>query len=77
MYIYEAIAARTREKPYIARKDWGYVVEGDHIRPGYAVKLNPTNTPDLCVVISKTSGMTRGWEPSAADLTADDWITVR
>lgn len=77
MYIHEAIATRTRQKPFITREAWGYVIVTKAPLLGYSIKLNPTDSPDLCIVLSETSGATCGWRPSAKDLVADDWITVR
>ncbi len=75
MYIHAAIAARTHKEKFIARKSWDYPIASERIEFGCSVKLNPTDTPDLCIVLSRTSGATCGWRPSAEDLTADDWIT--
>lgn len=78
MYIHEAIAARTRRAPFITRKSWGYATEIKGRPPCcYTMKLNPTDSPDLCIVLSETSGATCGWRPRAEDLAADDWLAVR
>lgn len=71
MYIHEAIAARTEERPYITReiwKDWWY---------GLHVRLLPTNTPDGMVYLSETQeAPRRGWQPRAEELLASDWIAT-
>lgn len=74
MNIHEAIMARTHEKPYITRRDWGYIT----VNPvAVSIKILPTNSPDGCVVESvSTEGPRRGWQPTAGDLAADDWETV-
>lgn len=78
MYIHEAIAARTRREPFVTREAWQYVViKNDGRPPGCPIKLNPTDSPDLCIVLSETSGTTCGWRPSLEDLIADDWLAVQ
>lgn len=74
MKIYEAIMARTDERPYIRRRSWDYIT----IEPVAAsVKILPTNSPDGCIVESATEGKPRrGWQPTAGDLVADDWEPV-
>ena len=41
-----------------------------------ALKIQVTDSPDRCIVMSETSGQTAGWQPAANDLTADDWKAV-
>lgn len=72
MYIHEAIKARNADHPFITREKWldrfGY---WSHVR------LLPTNSPDGMVYDSHTQkDPRRGWQPTAEDLCADDWITV-
>lgn len=62
MYIYEAIKARTETNPFITRAVW----EG-------RIYINPTNGPEGCFVRAKDRAPCPRWEPSADDLTADDW----
>ncbi len=62
MYIYEAIKARTETKPFITRAVW----EG-------RIYIDPTNGPEGCIVHAKNRAPCPRWEPSADDLTADDW----
>lgn len=72
--IHEAIMARTHEKPYITRRDWGYIT----VNPvAVSIKILPTNSPDGCVVESVSAeGPRSGWQPTAGDLAAEDWETV-
>lgn len=74
MNIHEAIMARTHEKPYITRRDWGYIT----VNPvAVSIKILPTNSPDGCVVESVSAeGPRSGWQPTAGDLAAEDWETV-
>lgn len=70
MYIHEAIMKTSDQFPCITRGSWDAFNTGKPI-----VKIYPTDTPDLCVIVSDYSanGPRRGWEPGASDLTADDW----
>ena len=71
--IYEAMRTRTAEKPCLTRESWI-----DPILDGYLVqvKIMPTNSPECCFLYTLATGKyRRGWEPYAADLEADDWIT--
>ena len=72
MYIHEAIASTTSQKPFITRRSW----DMDGFEQA-VIKILPTNTPDCCLIVSDFSshGARRGWEPSAKDLVADDWYT--
>lgn len=74
MKISEAIMARTEETPYITRQSWGYIT----VCPVVAnVKILPTNSPDGCIMESATDGKPRrGWQPTAGDLVAEDWVPV-
>ena len=73
MYIHEAIEATTIKKPYIRRRSWDY----ETTEPRIAVKIQPTNSPDGCVIVSVTNKNPRcGWQPAARDLVADDWEPV-
>lgn len=74
MNIYEAIKARTPQKASIRRKSWQYITNGPCTA---AVKIQPTNSPDKCVVESMgTKEVRSGWQPRAEDLLADDWETA-
>lgn len=57
MRLHEALAERSRKEPYLTRAKWLYVT--DHPAT-CAVKLNPTNSPDGCIVISETKEALRG-----------------
>ena len=75
MYIHEAIKARTADEPYITRERWH-----DRFNPRrcWESRIRPTDSPDCCIIESKhTATATRGWQPMAEDLCADDWITSR
>ncbi len=72
MYIHEAIQSCTEEKPYIKRKKWG-----DLFGTTRATRIIPTSSPDGMIVDSRAAkGLCRGWQPTAEDLTADDWEIV-
>lgn len=71
MIIQEAIKARTADKPFIVRRIW---MEEYGCLSDLGVKILPTDTPDYCIIQSKLSKVpSRGWQPSARDLVADDW----
>lgn len=73
MFIHEAVLATTPKNPYIKRKAWGYVTTTPHV----AIKLQPTDSPDGCVLHSITEpNPRRGWQPTAGDLVADDWVVI-
>lgn len=68
MTIKEAAEKAMEQNCCIARRAWGR---------GYHFRVEPTNTPDLCVCHSqamRTPG--RGWQPYAEDLIADDWYLL-
>lgn len=71
MHIHEAINATTPHEPFITRAIWARVTS----KPcGAAVKVQPTNSPDCCIIESIINkAPCRGWQPTAEDLTADDW----
>lgn len=74
MYIHEAIQATTIEKPYITRRSWSRL----SAKPNGGIKIQPTNSPDCCIVMSDAMGNPRrGWEPRASDLAAYDWEPVK
>lgn len=67
MKINDAISSRTEEKPFITRRAWDIEQVAD-------IKVLPTDTPDCCVIFSNSTRPCRGWQPTARDLVADDWI---
>jgi len=70
MYIHEAVKQALEDKKYITRSNAWW---GRHI------KIKPTNTPDCCMCFSideKEKSPTRGWQPQAEDLMANDWTVV-
>ena len=75
MFIHEAIAARSKACPYIQRASWRwYPTENIHGR----FCILPTDTPDGCVIISPSrKDRCPGWQPTAADLTANDWEVTK
>lgn len=75
MFIHEAVKNRTRAKPYITRKSWNNLYPTESIS-GAAIVVLPTDSPDCCVIIGVGQKPCRGWEPTAEDLTADDWQVV-
>lgn len=72
VFIHEAIAARSTENPFITRKSWNCV---DGIWCHAGLRILPSDTPDCCLILSAYSNRraSRGWQPTASDLTADDW----
>lgn len=76
MLIHEAIAATGKGARFIRRKSWSY--PSLKMTIGGSVKICPTNSPDRCVVFSIARETPIAcWAPTAEDLTADDWETVR
>ncbi len=74
MFIHEAINARTADKPCITREAWKIFNSSVSME---GIRLLPTNTPDCCILFSNGRKIpSRGWQPKAEDLVADDWITV-
>ena len=73
MYIHEAIMATNIKYPCIARETWARL----SLTPCGGIKIQPTNSPDGCILISDArGGLLHGWQPTAADLIADDWKVV-
>lgn len=73
MLIHEAIRSTTVHAPCIARISWDRLSQAPH----GGIKLQPTDSPDGCIIISDVKdGRRRGWQPTAADLIADDWIVI-
>lgn len=72
MDIRSAILARTSVKPFITRQSWVKEIEGwsDNV-----AKIMPTNSVDCCIITSFSArNPCRGWQPTAGDLVAEDWI---
>lgn len=75
MYIHEALQTRTKEAPFITRSAWRDIVSSEACRT--AIKIQPTDTPDGCIIESVvTKSPRRGWQPKAEDLMAGDWETA-
>ena len=73
MYIHEAILTTSPENPCIKRESWIRY----SVKSGGGIKIQPTDSPDGCIIESDVDEKRRrGWQPTAADLMADDWIVV-
>lgn len=69
MYIHEAAKQARLHGGCITRQKW-------HDANFYC-RVAPTDTPDGCVLLSRGSRWpSRGWQPTAEDLTADDWFLL-
>lgn len=77
MFIHEAILATTKEEPFITRQAWSYDMgRGKPLPP--AIVIFPTDTPDCCIIASRHGrAPRRGWQPTAGDLIADDWMIAK
>lgn len=75
MYIHEAISKISYKTPFITRKSWQRITD----RPCPAsVKIQPSNSPDCCIVFSVSMQRpSPRWNPTADDLTASDWELTR
>lgn len=73
MNIYDAMKARTADRPFITRQAWRNDYGPWAV---YGVRVLPTNTPDGCLIQSRASTKMPipRWQPTAADLVADDWM---
>ena len=68
MDVKTAVQVAVTKECCIARRAWGYT---------YRFRVEPTDTPDLCVCHSQAmKSPSRGWQPSAEDLMADDWYLL-
>ena len=73
VFIHEALAAVSLEarKPYIRRSSWRRLSNSPM---ALGIRIQPTNSPDGCIVESDVETETRRrWNPTADDLMADDW----
>lgn len=74
VYIHEAIQATTAKLPCVTRRRWDRLSK----EPMGGIKIQPTNSPDGCIIESDVNkGIRRIWQPTTADLVADDWEPVR
>lgn len=74
MNIHEAMAARSRQRPFLTRQAWGKVLFTEGSSPVY---IQPTDTPEGCLVYGPSQkGPRRGWQPTETDLLASDWETT-
>lgn len=77
MNIYEAMQARTREKPFLTRVAWKSVLTELTDRAYLVIHIQPTDTPERCLFYGPSKEIPRrGWQPLAEDLLADDWETT-
>lgn len=71
MNIYQALNARTKEKPFLTRESWEKLILAENESPVY---LQPTGTPEGCLFYGPSNkGPRRGWQPTETDLIATDW----
>lgn len=74
MNIQQAAREAVAERKHMTRSAWVHIMS----KPcSAAFKLLPTNTPDCCIAVSVyESSPRKGWQPSAEDLMAEDWVVV-
>lgn len=71
MYIQEAVKEAMETGKTIYREIW--------VTNSFIFSIEPTNTPDCCLAHSSLVSCeqrqrpARGWQPTAADLMANDW----
>ena len=70
MTLLNALQARTAKHPYLARSTWLTTITRG---PYESCFMQPTDTPDGCLLISNQTGRVTPWVPEEADLLADDW----
>lgn len=74
MNIYEAMKARTADKPFLTRRKW---IEDWGPLAIYGVRVLPTGSPDGCMLLCRMIGTSKPpaprWQPVADDLRAEDW----
>lgn len=76
MDIRSAILDRTADKPFITRQSWVDQMAGA-IALHKVPKILPTDSVDCCVLTAFSErNPCRGWQPTAGDLVAEDWITA-
>lgn len=60
---------------FISRKKWLYIVQSTDC----GIKIQPTDSPNGMIVYSDAcgrEGLHAGWQPTAEDLVADDWVVT-
>lgn len=73
MYLHQAVEAAMEGRMCVRRRAWDYPTS----KPVISVKILPTNSPDGCVILGAAHQIPRsGWQPTAEDLTAEDWEIV-
>lgn len=74
MDIRTAVLTRTADKPFITRQSWVEEMGGYCHQ---VAKIMPTNSVDCCIITAFSARTPcRGWQPTAGDLVAEDWITI-
>ena len=74
MYIHEAIAATTPDKPWITRNAWISTRDGSGM--DVLIRLMPTKNLLPITVTARSRGDSDAWYPLKQDLTANDWIPI-
>lgn len=72
MYIHEAIAATTPDKPWITRNAW--ISNRDGRGMDVVIRLMPTEDLFPITVTARSRYGSNSWYPLKQDLTANDWI---
>ena len=70
MTLLNALQARTARHPYLARSAWLTTIT---LGPYESCFVQPTDTPDGCLLISNQTGRITPWNPTEAGLLAEDW----
>lgn len=65
MYIHEVVDIAYKRTSYIRRRSFP---EG--------IRIIPTNDEACCIVLTESGLIAPRWNPTAEDLTADDWIVT-
>ncbi|RBP89355.1 hypothetical protein DFO70_1112 [Cytobacillus firmus] len=66
-------------------KEQGKHIQRDTDGGWECIKIKPTDSSDRCILVvidgpkvskTKPNAQRRGWQPSASDIVANDWIVV-
>lgn len=74
MYIHEAIAATTPDKPWITRNAW--ISNRDGRGMDVVIRLMPTEDLFPITVTARSRYGSNSWYPLKQDLMANDWIPI-
>lgn len=74
MYIHEAIAATTPDKPWITRNAWISNLDGRGM--DVVIRLMPTEDLFPITVTARSRYGSNSWYPLKQDLMANDWIPI-